>query len=145
MSPKPAQQRLSEAMTRLLAGQSGVTDGELTVANLCREAGAGRDSYYRSPQDFKDAFQAAQANASAQRPELARLREEIATLKQERTLAARTQADALRDLETTVRRYANQIQVLALARAELAEENRQLRDRLNALEEGVVTLTTQSE
>ena len=49
MTRVATQVRLEQALTRLLAGQPTVTDGELTVSNLCREAGVGRDSFYRTP------------------------------------------------------------------------------------------------
>jgi hypothetical protein len=61
--------RLNQAFTRLLAGQATVSDGLLNVANLCREAGVGRDSYYRSSPTFKAAFETARANQAGQRPE----------------------------------------------------------------------------
>ena len=105
---------VQQALTRLLAGQPTVTDGELTVSNLCREAGVGRDSFYRSPPEFKDAVVAAQANREAQQPELVALREEITALKRERKQTASDHAATVRELEETIRVYANQIQVLAL-------------------------------
>jgi hypothetical protein len=113
------QARLNQALTRLLAGQPTATDGELTIANLCREAGVGRDSFYRSPQAFKDTVAAAQANREARQPELVALREEIAALKRARKQTAREHAATVRELEETVRVYANQIQVLALRNPEL--------------------------
>ncbi|MGW4958834.1 hypothetical protein ACWEPL_16535 [Nonomuraea sp. NPDC004186] len=61
---------MEQALTRLLAGQPTGSDGALTISSLCREAGVGRDSYYRSPQQFKDTVAAAFVRCGAQQPEL---------------------------------------------------------------------------
>ena len=139
MTRVATQVRLEQALTRLLAGQPTVTDGELTVSNLCREAGVGRDSFYRSPPEFKDAVVAAQANREAQQPELVALREEITALrgafralkevtalKRERKQTASDHAATVRELEEMIRVYANQIQVLALRNSELEDQIRHL-------------------
>jgi hypothetical protein len=47
------------------------------------------------------------------------LREELAALKRESKLTAQDNAHAMRELENTLRTYANQIQVLTLRNAEL--------------------------
>ncbi|SEG94280.1 hypothetical protein SAMN04489712_14510 [Thermomonospora echinospora] len=121
--------RLEDALSRLLAGQPIRTDGQLTVTNLCREAGVGRDSFYRSP-DIVARFEAAKANAQAHKPELLQLREEIAELKRERRKLKSDHARTVRELEKTIRVYANQIQVLALRAAELEGKNTRLRRQL---------------
>ena len=126
MTRVATQVRLEQALTRLLAGQPTVTDGELTVSHLCREAGVGRDSFYRSPPEFKDAVVAAQANREAQQPELVALREEITALKRERKQTASDHAATVRELEEMIRVYANQIQVLALRNSELEDQIRHL-------------------
>ncbi|MEV5541058.1 hypothetical protein AB0L13_29845 [Saccharopolyspora shandongensis] len=74
---------------------------------------------YRSPQQFKDTVVAAFARREAQQPELVALREELAALKRESKLTAQDNAHAMRELENTLRTYANQIQVLTLRNAEL--------------------------
>lgn len=130
MTRASTQARLDQALTRLLAGQPTTTDGALTVSNLCREAGVGRDSYYRSPQTFRDTVAAAQANRQIYQPELVALREEIAKLKREQKQTARDQAATVRELEERIRVYANQIQVLALRNAELQGQLQQLHHRL---------------
>lgn len=84
MTRAAAQARLHQALARLLAGQPAATDGELTVVNLCREAGVGRDSFYRSPQEFKDAVAAARANRDARQPDLVALRDGIVIVKRQR-------------------------------------------------------------
>ncbi|MFB7669383.1 hypothetical protein ACFC1R_36655 [Kitasatospora sp. NPDC056138] len=120
--------KLSQALTRLLAGQPRCTNGELTVTNLCLEAGVGRDSYYRST--IKDRFAECRANAHAQQPEAARLRDELRELTAARKADRREHARAQAALEELVRTYANQIQVLTLLGDELARENERLRHLL---------------
>ena len=132
--------RLNDALTRLLAGQATLTDGQLNVANLCREAGVGRDSYYRSPQTFKTTFQAARTNQAGQRPELVTARLEIAELKREHKRVAGEHADTVRALQETIKTYANQIQALTLANAGLGERSRQLREQLEEREPNLTRL-----
>lgn len=140
---KPATRaRLEAALTRLLAGQPTCTDGELTVSNLCREAGVGRDSYYRTD-GIAERFEAVRANAQAHKPELLQLREEIAELKRERRKTRGDHAQTVRELEDTIRAYANQIQVLALRGAELDAENARLLGRLGR-QAGVTTIGSAS-
>ncbi|MCX5345994.1 hypothetical protein [Streptomyces atratus] len=42
-------QALMGAFERLMHGLSETTDGQITIVNLCTEAGVSRASYYRSP------------------------------------------------------------------------------------------------
>lgn len=130
--------RLDEAITRLLAGQPTCTDGELTVSNLCAEAGVGRDSYYRSP-EIVEKFAAAKANAEARKPEVVALREEVAALRRQMRENAAAAAELRRELEDTIKSYANQIQILALRNTELTEQNRSLAQALER-REGVMRL-----
>jgi chromosome segregation ATPase len=134
------QARLDQALSRLLAGQPTVTDGVVNVVNLCREAGVGRDSFYRSPQEFKDRFNAAQANSADHQPEVLELRTKLARLKQESKESARRQAATIHDLEETNKTYADHIQALTLANAELAAENQRLRAHINPREGNVMRL-----
>ncbi|MEV0408956.1 hypothetical protein [Actinoallomurus sp. NPDC050550] len=131
--------RLEDALTRLLAGQPARTDGELTVSNLCREAGVGRDSYYRS-KDIVERFEAAKANAEARKPEVLRLRDELAETRREHNRTKTAHAEVVRELEDTIRTYANQIQALALRNAELEQHNRRLRERLDRGEADITQL-----
>jgi hypothetical protein len=62
---------------------------------------------------------AAFARREAQQPELVALREENAMLKREKKQTAQENARVVRELENTIRTYANQIQGLALRNAEL--------------------------
>ena len=128
MTRAATHERLDQALTRLLAGQPAITDGELTVTNLCREAGVGRDSYYRTPAVVAR-FTAARATAATPGTELARLRDRAATLAREIRDGKRDHAAQITELEDQVKTYAGQIQVLALANQELKEENQRLRNQ----------------
>jgi Family of unknown function (DUF6262) len=132
-------ERLDQALTRLLTGQPSVTDGELTVSNLCREAGVGRDSYYRTPAVVAR-FTTARTTAATPGTELARLRDRTATLAREVKDGKRGHAVQVTELEDQVKTYAGQIQVLALANQELKEENQRLRSRIERITPGVSQL-----
>ncbi|MER6170690.1 hypothetical protein [Streptosporangium sp. NPDC001681] len=123
--------RLEAAMSRLLAGQPTISDGELTVSNLCREAGVGRDSYYRCS-EIVEKFTAAKTNIEARKPELIQLRDEVTELRRQARQQAQQAAEGRRELEELVKNYANQIQVLALRNAELEAECRRLRKHVEA-------------
>jgi hypothetical protein len=129
MTTDITRQRLEEALTRMLAGRPTRTDGRLTVANLCLEAGVGRDSFYRNP-TIRARFAEARANHSTHQPELTRLREQLAAHRSHAKDVARHHADVIRELEQTVTAYANRIQTLALHAAELAQQNQLLRQQL---------------
>jgi len=140
MTRPSTQALLDQALSRLLAGQATCTDGQLTVANLCREAGVGRDSYYRSPETFKATFAAACTNQTGHRPEILALRQQVADLTRDRKALTRDHGETVRALEHTVKTYADQIQALALANAELAEHNQRLREQLERREPNVTRL-----
>lgn len=131
--------KLEYALAELLAGRPTRTDGELTVSNLCKEAGVGRDSFYRT-EGMADTLKAARDNAEATKPELLQLRDQIAELKRAARKSAKDQAADLADLEHTVQTYANQIQALALTNEALKEENQLLRERLNRRDPDVIPL-----
>jgi hypothetical protein len=132
-------ERLDHALTRLLAGQPAVTDGELTVSNLCKEAGVGRDSYYRTPQAVAR-FTAARTTAGTPGTELAGLRDQVTALIRAAKDRKRDHAAQASELEDQVKTYAGQIQVLALANQELREENQRLRNRTGYAAPGVSQL-----
>ncbi|MEU4655132.1 hypothetical protein AB0G32_14530 [Streptomyces sp. NPDC023723] len=119
---------LIEAFERLMHGLPELTDGKITVVNVCTEAGVSRASYYRSPvaQAVKEILEAPQTR----RPEPEELRAEVARLKRaERELHSEHAAE-IRELKGTVATYADQIQVLALRNAELEIQNARLLERL---------------
>lgn len=136
MTRASTQQRLDQALTRLLAGQPSVTDGELTVANLCREAGVGRDSYYRTPEAVAR-FTAARDIAAAPGTELARLLDQVTALKREVTDLKRDHAAQISELEDQLKAYAGQIQVLTLANHQLRQDNQRLHGQPERASTGV--------
>lgn len=101
MTKPTTRARLEDALGRLLAGQPTVTNGQLTVSNLCAEAGVGRDSYYRT-HGMAERFAAAKANAQTRQPELLHLRKEVAALKRDRKQLVAEHAAVVRELEDTV-------------------------------------------
>jgi hypothetical protein len=129
-------ERLDQALTRLLAGQPAVTDGEPTVSNMCKEAGVGRDSYYRTPQ----AVARLAAARTTPGTELARLRDQVTALTREAKDSNRDHAAQASECEDQVKTYAGQIQVLALANQELRQENQHLRNLIEHAASGVSQL-----
>ncbi len=144
MTRTTTQDRLGQALARLLAGQPAVTDGELTVTNLCREAGVGRDSYYRTP-EVVARFTAARDSVATPGTELARLRDQVAALNRQVKDLKRGHAAQMSELEDQVRTYAGQIQVLVLANHELRRDNQRLRDQMARSDPGVSHLYPQQQ
>ncbi|GAA4736884.1 hypothetical protein [Phytohabitans rumicis] len=112
------------AFERLMQGRPELTDGAITVTNICTEAGISRASYYRSP--AAPVIKSILAAPETTRPEPDELREEVTRLRQTERALRREHAAQLRELKDTITTYANQIQLLTLANAELREENNQL-------------------
>ncbi|SEG62760.1 hypothetical protein SAMN05444920_103554 [Nonomuraea solani] len=120
--------QIMNGFERLMLGQPEITDGTVTVTNICTEAGVSRASYYRSP--VAAATKELLAAPAVARPEAEELRAEISRSKKaDRELRSEKAADS-RELTDTVNTYANHIQVLTLRNTELEEENRSLRERL---------------
>ncbi|WP_327749798.1 hypothetical protein [Streptomyces europaeiscabiei] len=119
---------LMEAFERLMHGLPELTDGKITIVNLCTEAGVARASYYRSPvaQAVKQILEAPQTR----RPEPEELRVEVSRLRKAERQLRREHATEVRELKDTVTTYANQIQVLALRNAELEAANARLVEQL---------------
>lgn len=140
MTRLQTQQRLDDALTRLLAGQPTITDGALNVTNLCLEAAVGRDSFYRSNSSFLQRFAAAKANREQQQPELAALRTKYRDLTKSAKEAAAARSKQIQELEHTIRVYANHIQALALRNKELLEENQRLLGLAHRADHTVVPL-----
>lgn len=129
---------LMEAFERLMHGLPELTDGKITIVNLCTEAGVSRASYYRSPvaQAVKEILEAPQTR----RPEPEELRAEVSRLKKaERELRSEHAAE-VRELKDSLATYANQIQVLTLRNVELESENARLLERLRHSGDNVTAL-----
>jgi hypothetical protein len=97
---------LQEAMARLVAGRPRVTDGRLTVANLAREAGVGRSTANRAV-DVLAAFH--ESAARVPRPHGPEADAAASWSRHAAEIAA---------LKATVNQLAQQVQRLALLRAE---------------------------
>lgn len=140
MTRPDTEQRLDDALTRLLAGQPTSTDGLLNVTNLCLEAGLGRDSFYRSSNTFRQRFTEARTNRESQEPELVLLRGTIRLLKQTTKDSNHDTAQHTRELEDTIRVYANHIQALTLRNHHLEDENQRLQEQLTRSDPSVRVL-----
>jgi FtsZ-binding cell division protein ZapB len=117
--------KIQQAFERLMLGRPEITDGTLTISNICAEAGVSRASYYRSPQAVT--IKRALDTPQTPRPEIEDLRAQLTQLnKTERELRSQHAAE-IRELRDTIKTYANQIQSLALGNAQLQEDNQRLR------------------
>lgn len=123
---------------RLMLGRPEITDGTVSVTNICAESGVSRASYYRSPvaAAIKEILHAPEAR----RPELDELRQQVKHLKKTERDLRREHATEVRELTATIKTYANQIQALTLANAELDDGNHKLRERLHQVEPTVTQL-----
>ena len=132
-------EKIQAACDALTAGRPGISDGQLTVSNICLEAGISRASFYRSPLAGKIRRDLADPD-STKRPDAEQLRAKVRELtaadKQQRS----KHATEIRDLRTTVRTYANQIQILALHTAQLEDDNKRLTARLQQAGDNITPL-----
>jgi hypothetical protein len=127
------------AFERLMLGRPELTDGRVSVTNICTEAAVSRASYYRPL--VAAAIKEILATPQTSRPELETLRDEVKPLKKTEKDLRREHAAAIRELKATINAYANQIQILTLANTELHETNQWLRHRLHQTEPNVIPLT----
>jgi hypothetical protein len=122
-------EKIQAAYDALTAGRPDSSDGQLTVSNICLEAGISRASFYRSTlaatirRDLADPGTARRPDAEQLR---AKVRELTAADKQQRS----KHAAEIRDLRATVRTYANHIQILTLHLSQLQDDNQRLTARL---------------
>jgi hypothetical protein len=116
-------EKIQAAYDALTAGRPGISDGQLTISNICLEAGISRASFYRSPlaatirRDLADP-------GTAKRPEADQLRAKVHELTAADKQLRSKHATEIRDLRATVRAYANQIQILALRVGQLEDDNK---------------------
>ncbi|MHB1446830.1 MAG: hypothetical protein ACYCZV_14415 [Acidimicrobiales bacterium] len=123
-----ADNKIQQAFERLMLGRPGITDGALSVSNICTEAGVSRASYYRSSRAA--AIKELLDTPQTQRPEVDDLREQVKELKRTERQLRTEHATEVRQLRDTVKTYANQIQALALLVAQHADDSRRLRRSL---------------
>lgn len=95
--------KIQHAFERLMLGRPEITDGTLTVSNICTEAGVSRASYYRSPQAAL--IKKLLDTPKTQRPETEDLRAQVKQLaKTERQLRTEHAAQ-VRELRATIKTY----------------------------------------
>lgn len=132
-------EKIQSAYDTLTAGRPAVTDGQLTISNICAEAGISRASFYRSPLATK--IRAGLADpASTRRPETEQLRTRVSELTAADKELRSKHATEIRDLRATVRAYANQIQILTLRASQLEDDNKQLTTRLQHAGDNITPL-----
>jgi hypothetical protein len=131
-------EKIKTAHDRLIHGRPEITDGQLTITNICLEAGVSRASFYRSA--HAPEIRHALTNPNLPRPETEQLRQQLRQLQQtEKTLRSQHAAE-IRELRSTVKTYANQIQVLALRVDQLEDDNQRLQLHLRKAGNNVTTL-----
>lgn len=115
------------AFERLMQGRPELTDGAVTVTNICVEAGVSRASYYRSP--VAPIIKTLLTDPDTTCPELEELRAEVKRLRQAERTLRRQHAAEQREMKDTIATYANHIQLLTLANAELRADNHTLQQQ----------------
>jgi outer membrane murein-binding lipoprotein Lpp len=134
-----ADDKIQAAYDTLTAGRPGTTDGQLTVTNICAEAGISRASFYRSPLAARIRADLADP-ASTRRPEAEQLRARVHELTATDKQLRSKHAAEIRDLRATVRTYANQIQILTLRVSQLEDDSKQLASRLQHAGDNITPL-----
>jgi hypothetical protein len=134
LDPGWCRRRIREAVRGCPAGEradaaAGSGCPGLVAVQAGREAGVGRDSYYRPPAAVAR-FTAARNIAGTPGTELARLREQVTALNRQIKDLNRDHAAQIIELDEQVKTYAGQIQVLALASHQLKQDNQRLRDQI---------------
>lgn len=132
--------RLMDAFERLMLGHPEITDGAISVSNVCTEAGVSRASYYRSP--VAAAIKQILATPTTPRPEVENLRTQVAQLKRADRKLRSEKAAEIQELNETIATYADQIQAQALRIAELTAENDRLRAQLQKTGGNITVLPT---
>ncbi|MGW9211263.1 hypothetical protein ACWGR4_30320 [Embleya sp. NPDC055664] len=137
--PTDIDRALMEAFERLMHGLPELTDGKITVVNVCTEAGVSRASFYRSPvaQAVKEILEAPQTR----RPEPEELRAEVSQLRKTERELRTAHAGEVRELKDTLATYANQIQCLTLRNVELEKDNARLVEQLQRAGGNVAALS----
>jgi hypothetical protein len=131
--------KIQAAYDTLTAGRPGTTDGQLTVTNICTEAGISRASFYRSPLAGRIRADLADPG-STRRPEAEQLRAKVRELTAADKELRSKHAAEIRDLRATVRTYANQIQILTLRTSQLEDDSKQLTARLQHAGDNITPL-----
>ena len=131
--------KVKTAYDRLTHGRAEITDGHLTVTNICLEAGVSRASFYRSAH-APDIRRALSDPDDVPRPEPEQLREQVRQLNRAEKALRSQHASETRELRDTLKTYANQIQVLALHVNQLEDDNQRLQRRLQNAGDNITAL-----
>ena len=132
-------EKIQAAYHALTAGRPGVSDGQLTISNICLEAGISRASFYRSPLAGKIRRDLADPD-STKRPDAEQLRAKVRELTAADKQLRSEHAAEIRNLRATMRAYANQIQILALRAGQLEDDNKRLTTKLQHSGDNVTPL-----
>ena len=132
-------EKIQAAYDALTTGHPGISDGQLTISNICLEAGISRASFYRSPLASPIRHDLADPG-STKRPEAAQLQAKVRELTAADKQLRSKHAAEIRDLRATVRTYANQIQILTLRTGQLQDDNNQLTARLQRAGDNITPL-----
>ncbi len=132
-------EKIQAAYDALTAGRPGSSDGQLTVSNICLEAGISRASFYRSTLAATIRRDLA-GPGTARRPEAEQLRAKVRELTAADKQLRSKHATEIRDLRATVRTYASHIQILTLHLSQLQDDNQRLTARLQHARDNVTPL-----
>ena len=132
-------EQVQAAFDRLAAGRPELSDGRLSVTNVCLEAGVSRASFYRCAQATK-IRQALTDPADKPRPDAEEFRAQARALQLAEMALRSEHAAEVRELRTMVGAYANQIQILALRAEQLKADNQCLLCRLEGLGDNITRL-----
>jgi hypothetical protein len=133
--------RVQSAFKRLIAGHPELSDGRLTVSNVCLEAAVSRASFYRSG-SAAEIRQALSDPKGIPQPDAEKTRSQTRALQMTETALRSQHAIEVRELRATVATYANHIQLLALRSQQLEVDNQRLLHRLEQVGDNITRLTT---
>ena len=131
--------KIKSAYDRLTHGRAEIADGQLTITNICLEAGVSRASFYRSAH-APDIRHALSDPNDVSRPEPEQLRQQVQQLNKTEKALRSQHASETRELRDTLKTYANQIQALALHVNQLEDENQRLQRRLQNAGDNITAL-----
>lgn len=129
-------ERVQAAFQRLMAGHPELSDGRLTVTNVCLEAAVSRASFYRCA-CATDIRRALSAPRTTPQPDAGETRTRTRALQSAETTLRALHATEVRELRATVVTYANQIQLLALRAEQLDADNQRLLHRLQVVGDNI--------
>ncbi|MDQ6945747.1 MAG: hypothetical protein M3256_05595 [Actinomycetota bacterium] len=130
--------KIQQAFERLMRAHPEITNGAISVSNICVEAGVSRASYYRSPRaaTIKQLLDAPQTQC----PEIEDLRQHVKELKKTERDLRHEHAAQIRENRDTIKTYANQIQALALRASQLRDDNHRLQASLDSAASNITPL-----